>query len=62
VAEKKLAEEYKVPFLGAIPIDPALGEAGDSGKPYVAQFKDSRRQGNGRSNKTGYTNLHECDK
>lgn len=38
---KKLAEEYKVPFLGAIPIDPALGEAGDSGKPYVAQFKDS---------------------
>lgn len=38
---KKLAEEYRVPFLGAIPIDPALGEAGDSGKPYVAQFKDS---------------------
>ena len=32
----KLAEEYKVPFLGAIPIDPALGEAGDSGKPYSA--------------------------
>lgn len=38
---KKLAEKYNLPFLGSIPLDPALGEAGDSGKPYVAEFKDS---------------------
>lgn len=38
---KKLAEKYELPFLGSIPLDPALGEAGDSGKPYVAEFKDS---------------------
>lgn len=38
---KRLAEKYGIPFLGSIPLDPAIGEAGDSGKPYVAQFKDS---------------------
>ncbi len=38
---KRLAERYGVPFLGSLPIDPAIGEAGDSGKPYVAQFNES---------------------
>src|SRR5574344_1912318 len=38
---KRLAEEYGVPFLGSLPLDPAIGEAGDSGKPYVSQFKTS---------------------
>ncbi|MCD1653785.1 Mrp/NBP35 family ATP-binding protein [Treponema zuelzerae] len=38
---KRLAEKYGVPFLGALPLDPAVGEAGDSGIPYVTQFKDS---------------------
>ncbi len=38
---KKLAEKYGVPFLGSIPIDPAIGESGESGNPYVAQFAGS---------------------
>ncbi len=38
---KKLAEKYGVPFLGSMPLDPAIGEAGDSGKPYVSKFDDS---------------------
>ena len=38
---KRLAEKYGVPFLGSLPLDPAIGEAGDSGKPYVTQFKTS---------------------
>ena len=38
---KRLAETYDVPFLGSLPIDPAFGESGDAGKPYVSQFADS---------------------
>ncbi len=38
---KRLAEEYGVPFLGSLPLDPAIGEAGDSGTPYVLKFKES---------------------
>lgn len=33
---KKMAEELKAPFLGQIPIHPAMVEAGDMGKPYIA--------------------------
>ncbi|HEY9869434.1 MAG TPA: Mrp/NBP35 family ATP-binding protein [Candidatus Obscuribacterales bacterium] len=33
---KRLAEECGVPFLGEIPIDPALREGGDAGKPVTA--------------------------
>jgi ATP-binding protein involved in chromosome partitioning len=32
---EKMAEEMGVPFLGRIPIDPAVVEAGDSGTPFV---------------------------
>ncbi len=32
---ERMAKEMGVPFLGRIPIDPAIGEACDSGKPYV---------------------------
>lgn len=32
----KMAEELKAPFLGRIPVNPAMVEAGDSGKPYIA--------------------------
>jgi ATP-binding protein involved in chromosome partitioning len=32
---KKLAEEMQVPFLGEIPMDAAIVEASDSGKPYT---------------------------
>lgn len=32
---EKMASEMKVPFLGRIPIDPAIGEACDSGNPFI---------------------------
>ncbi|HKL86767.1 MAG TPA: Mrp/NBP35 family ATP-binding protein [Treponemataceae bacterium] len=38
---KRLAEKYGVPFLGSLPLDPAVGDCGDTGLPYVSQFKDS---------------------
>jgi predicted Fe-Mo cluster-binding NifX family protein len=36
-----LALEMNVPFLGAIPIDPQIVEAGDSGTPFVDRFFQS---------------------
>ena len=33
---ERLAAEMHVPFLGRIPIDPAVGEACDAGKPFMA--------------------------
>ena len=36
-----LAEETGIPFLGAVPLDPKLVEAGDLGAPYVTAFADS---------------------
>lgn len=38
---KKLAEEYEVPFLGAIPLDTAIREGGDQGKPIVETDPES---------------------
>lgn len=38
---KRLSEKYGVPFLGSIPIDPAIGEAGDNGTPYVSVYLSS---------------------
>jgi Mrp family chromosome partitioning ATPase len=32
---EKMAGEMNVPFLGRIPIDPAIGEACDSGNPFI---------------------------
>jgi len=32
---KKIAEEFGVPFLGSIPIDPEMRKAGDEGRPYL---------------------------
>jgi len=39
---EKMAEEMKVPFLGKIPIDPAIVEACDSGKPYIKEYEESQ--------------------
>ena len=39
---EKMAEEMDVPFLGAIPIDPVIVDACDSGKPYIREYKDSK--------------------
>jgi ATP-binding protein involved in chromosome partitioning len=38
---QRLAEESSVPFIGAIPMDPAVREGGDSGKPVVVSNPDS---------------------
>lgn len=35
---QKMAEDMNVPFLGRVPIDPAIGEACDSGKPFVSNY------------------------
>ncbi len=32
---EQMAQEMNIPFLGKIPLDPAVVEAGDSGKPFV---------------------------
>lgn len=37
-----LAQEMNVPFLGNIPIDPAIVECGDSGTPYLQRFAQSQ--------------------
>jgi ATP-binding protein involved in chromosome partitioning len=38
---RRVAQELGVPFLGAIPLDPELVPAGDSGKPLVGSAADS---------------------
>ncbi len=38
---KKIADEMHVPLLGAIPIDPAVAEGGDSGTPIVLSHPHS---------------------
>jgi len=38
---ENLAREMKVPFLGTLPIDPQIVEAGDRGTPWIEQFADS---------------------
>jgi ATP-binding protein involved in chromosome partitioning len=35
------AAELKVPFLGRVPLDPHLVEAGDLGKPFISFRQDS---------------------
>jgi ATP-binding protein involved in chromosome partitioning len=38
---KKTAEQMKLPFLGALPFDPAVVEGGDSGHPVLEENTDS---------------------
>jgi ATP-binding protein involved in chromosome partitioning len=38
---KRTAEELNVPFLGALPLDPKIAQAGDAGTPYVVANPDS---------------------
>jgi len=38
---KKVAEELRVPFLGAIPLDIEMRKAGDEGRPFVIRRGDS---------------------
>ena len=38
---EKAAQELGVPYLGAIPLDPAMVKAGDEGRPYVLRHADT---------------------
>ena len=38
---EKAARELLVPFLGRIPIDPAIVDTGDEGVPFIEKFADS---------------------
>ena len=38
---EKAAEEFKIPFLGKIPIDLNMVDSADEGKPYISQYKNS---------------------
>jgi len=38
---RKMAEDLGEPFLGSVPFDPQLVEAGDGGTPYVEHFANS---------------------
>ncbi|KAJ3117565.1 cytosolic Fe-S cluster assembly factor nbp35 [Phlyctochytrium bullatum] len=37
----KMAEEFGVPFLGSIPLDPRIGMSCDSGRSFLDEFRDS---------------------
>ena len=38
---KKVAQEYSVPFLGKIPLDPRVCEASDLGHPFIMEYPES---------------------
>ena len=38
---KKFAQEYSVPFLGKIPLDPRVCEASDLGHPFIKEYPES---------------------
>jgi ATP-binding protein involved in chromosome partitioning len=38
---EKVAQEYSVPFLGSIPLDPRVCEASDLGHPFIMEYPDS---------------------
>jgi len=38
---RKLADEFSVPFLGAIPLDIEMRKAGDEGRPFIVRHGDS---------------------
>ena len=39
---EKTAKEMNIPFLGQIPLDPHMVEAGDSGEPYLLHGRDTK--------------------
>jgi ATP-binding protein involved in chromosome partitioning len=38
---RRMAEEFKIPFLGEVPIDTRVRSGGDEGQPIVAAFPDA---------------------
>lgn len=39
---KTMADDMQVPFLGSVPIDPKIAEAGDSGEPFIKRYSESQ--------------------
>jgi Mrp family chromosome partitioning ATPase len=37
----KASKDFRVPFLGKVPIDPSIVTTGDSGEPFVVKNKES---------------------
>jgi ATP-binding protein involved in chromosome partitioning len=35
---QKIADAFELPLLGSIPLDPAIGKSGDSGKPFIYHY------------------------
>ncbi len=42
---RETAERMGVPFLGSIPLDPAVAESGDSGRPFIHHYRGSATAG-----------------
>lgn len=40
-AAMELAQEYDIPFLGAVPLDPRIRESGDAGRPFFIDYPDA---------------------
>ncbi|MFW6189456.1 MAG: P-loop NTPase [Planctomycetota bacterium] len=38
---RRMAERMEVPFIGAVPTDPAIVKACDAGRPFVTEYPDS---------------------
>ncbi len=38
---ERAAQDFGVPYLGAIPLDPEMMKAGDEGRPYILQHSSS---------------------
>ncbi|VGO22379.1 Mrp/NBP35 family ATP-binding protein [Pontiella sulfatireligans] len=38
---EKIASDFSVPFLGKLPIDPAIGKACDAGRPFIQSYAAS---------------------
>lgn len=38
---RTIAQDMQVPFLGSIPIDPKIAQAGDDGRAFTQQYRDS---------------------
>ena len=41
-AAREIAEEFNIPYLGEIPIDPRIREANDQGKVFFLEYPDSK--------------------
>jgi Mrp family chromosome partitioning ATPase len=42
---ERMAQEFGVPFLGKIPIDPAVGAACDEGTPFIQRYAKTKTAG-----------------